>query len=206
MYKHSKAKWFTSPPSSDVLLISSSCGSEVALVSRQLMTTVQTLTYSPEWSSLLFWSDSFWLWGSQRELLLFLSFRPCKFKSADKRKQGDASLYPSWLHLSVTSINLVSFPPRPHLQPINTPGSSHSNANNSQEMLSNVKLSTKWCWLTLVDLKQSLPNSGTLLTWYVYLTRYIYLTDCHRNCPNLPCGCCIWTWEKSMTSSNNAPV
>lgn len=105
-------------------------------------TNVHILTYSPERSSLLFHSNSFWIQKSQKEL--FCShFQGCAEISRKKTKQGNAGFYFAFIGYNsvIPCIKLEAFAPRPSLQTENTPGPFHLKANSSEQMLLNVQLS-----------------------------------------------------------------
>ena len=55
---------------------------------------------------------------------------------------GHNGIIPQFSH---TKLGLFSH--RPDLSPVNSPEHSLPEANSSKEVLSNVKLSTQWCWL-----------------------------------------------------------
>jgi len=154
---------FTTPRSRDVLMsaadLQSDGSSEVVLFSWWLlMMTVQTLIYSPKWSSQLLSVTASSL-GISVGTLLFPSSRPCKFKSADKRKQGDACLHRlQWYHLPVSSIKLDLFAHRPSLQPVNTSSTLFQRQTAPEKYF---QVSTKWCWLPQIDSGQSLPVSDS---------------------------------------------
>ena len=155
------------------MLIFHSDGSSGVVVQLTMMTMMTVQTYkskSDRVSSL--WSDSSnpkcWvssLWSGTFGLrCLNRNFFVSIFQAlpADKGEQGGAHLHPVfhriwWYHSPVSHTKLELFGHRPDLLPVNASEYSLSTANSSKEMLSNVNLSTKWCWLPHSDIHDLPP-------------------------------------------------
>ena len=153
------------------MLIFHSDGSSGVVVQLTMMTMMTVQTYkskSGRVSSL--WSDSSnpkcWvssLWSGTFGLrCLNRNFFVSIFQAfpADKGEQGGAHLHPVfhgiwWYHPPISHTKLEVFGHRPGLPLVNSPEHSLPEANSSKEMLSSVKLSTKW-W--------QLPHGNTQLS------------------------------------------